>query len=211
MHFRPRWHPSLWFSVHAPVVAVAPMAQPEAEPTMSVTEAPPVRFSVGADTQVFSGGFSVGAQASVEGDVLGLFVEGAGVALAADDGSYRWDRLGLASAHLSVAVLASDSARLRLLGGVDSVFAPDLIVAGPSLGIGGVVWLVGPLALEGSTTATFWPHLQVDARANLALGFGPLAFRIGARALWLDDRGLVDGVAHGDLLVGPSAGFSLVF
>jgi hypothetical protein len=81
----------------------------------------------------------------------------------------------------------------------------------PSGGLSGTLWIYGPLALEGSFIATPWPVVQLDGRAGLAVGLGPVGLRAGWRAQLLDDRGVVDGVVHRDLFTGPYVGASIVF
>jgi hypothetical protein len=67
---------------------------------------------------------------------------------------------------------------------------------------------------ESSTRGVQWvliPHLQLDGQAGLAVHLGVLTLRAGWRALLLDERGLVDGEVHRDVLGGPFGGLGLNF
>jgi hypothetical protein len=74
-----------------------------------------------------------------------------------------------------------------------------------------VVWLGGRVSLEGSFMVTPFPFTQLDGRAGLAVGFDQLGLRAGWRVQLLDDRGLVDGIAHRDVFNGPYLGLAFVF
>ncbi len=196
-----------FFYAASPAVVVAqPVDQEEPE-----VESSGVRLSAGVEGQGYRGGFTLGALVGIEGDRWGFNASGQNIAVLAEDGSGRFDHLQVATAHLTYAFLTGRYGRMRFEGGADAVFAPQLIVVGPTGGISGTVWIGGPFALEGSAMVTPWPYLQFDGKIGLALGLGPVGIRAGFRAQLLDDRGLVDGVIHQDSFLGPYVGVSLVF
>ena len=189
----------------------APSAVVAEEPTEQPSN--PIRVSAGAEAAGFvtGRGFTLGAAASVEGDRWGFAVTGMNITVRADDGTSGFDNLQVATAHLTFAFLTGQYGRLRLEGGADAVFAPNLITVGPTVGLSSVIWIGGPFALEGSLMVTPWPFTQVDAKAGAAVGVGPVGFRAGFRAQLLNDRGVVDGVVHQDIFLGPYVGVAFVF
>jgi hypothetical protein len=187
-------------------VVVAQPVPEEPEP-----ESPGIRLTAGLEGQGFRAGFTLGALVAIEGDRWGFTGSGQNIAVLAEDGSGSLDHLQVATAHLTYAFLRGSYGRLRVEAGADAVFAPDLIVVGPTAGLSGTLWIGGPFAIEASAMVTPWPYRQFDGRAGLALGLGPVGLRAGIRAQVLDDRGLVDGVIHQDAFVGPYVGASLVF
>lgn len=203
---RPRLYS--WHFHHPPHLYVAPAPVVEARPEPATQESS-VRFTAAGEVHAFSAGASLGAGFLLEGERLGLSLNAAHLVVAADDGQGGVDRLQQLNAHLTYALLSGDRGRLRLEGGLDTVFAPDIITLGPTGGLSAVLWVAGPLALEGSAMVTPFPHRQLDLRAGVGLGFGPLGVRAGWRTLVLDDAGIVDGVSHVDVFNGPYLGVAL--
>ncbi|MBS1150177.1 MAG: hypothetical protein H6Q89_1875, partial [Myxococcaceae bacterium] len=189
-------------------VSVTEPAEPEPEPQ---PESPGVRLSAGLEGQGFRNGATLGVLLGLEGDRWGLNASGQNIAVLAEDGSGSFDHLQVATAHLTFAFLTGRYGRLRVEAGADAVFAPNLIVIGPTAGFSGTLWIGGPFAIEGSVMVTPWPYRQLDGKLGAALGLGPVGIRAGVRAQVLDDRGLVDGVIHQDSFLGPYVGLSLVF
>jgi hypothetical protein len=207
--------PSYGFIYAAPrsrvvLTPAEPEVQEELEPEQE-PESPGIRVSVGVEGQGYRNGFTAGALIGVEGDRWGFSGSGQNIAVLAEDGTGRLDHLQVATAHLTYAFVTGRYGRLRVEGGADAVFAPDLIVVGPTAGFSGTVWVGGPFAIEGSVMLTPWPYRQFDGKLGAALGLGPFGIRAGMRAQVLDDRGLVDGVIHTDSFIGPYVGLSLVF
>jgi len=198
------------FGYAAPVVVVVE-AGPRLLPPEPEPEPAGVRLLVGIEGQGYRGGVTLGATVGVEGDRWGFFASGQNIAIEKDDGTKGYDHLQVATAHGTFAFLTGRQGRMRFELGADAVFAPNLIVVGPTGGLSGTLWLFGPLALEGSAMVTPWPYLQFDGKIGLALGLGPVGIRAGLRAQLLDDRGLVDGVIHQDTFLGPYLGVSMVF
>ncbi|MFT3838044.1 MAG: hypothetical protein QM723_13745 [Myxococcaceae bacterium] len=174
-------------------------------------EDPPLRVVAGAEAQGYLSGFTLGVNAAVEGVRWGFNVNAQNMAIRKDDGTPGFDNLQQVNAHLTFAPLVGQYGRIRLEGGIDSVFAPDLIVLGPTVGVSGVWWVGGPIALEGSIMYTPWPFTQVDAKAGLGVGLGAVGLRAGWRFQMLNDQGRVDGVSHTDVYNGPYVGASVVF
>ncbi len=155
-------------------------------------------------------GLTLGLTGQFEGENWGLVVAAQNIAVKSLDGP-EYDSIQQVSARLTYSFLNGKYGRLRAELGVDTVFAPDLIALGPTGGLSGSLWIGGPVALEGSVTVTPYPFLQLDYRAGVAVGVGPVGLRAGWRTQVLDDRGLVDGVIHKDTFMGPYVGVSLVF
>jgi hypothetical protein len=156
-------------------------------------------------------GFIFGGGATVEGERWGVTLFGQNIAVKADDGTNGTDNIGVLTARLSFAFLTGKYGRLRVEGGADTVIAPNLVALGPVLGVSGLVWVFGPLALEANAFVVPWPYRELDWRAGVVLGVGPVGIRAGWRTQVLDDRGWVDGVIHRDSFMGPYAGLSVAF
>lgn len=210
---RPRRHASFGYSTYyAPGYYVAPApAVMVAEPVEQAGAESTVRVTVGVEGQGYLNGATLGVLGTFEGERWGVSLSASSLLLKADDGSQGVDVIGDFTAHLTFAFLTGQYGRLRAELGADAFFAPDVIMVGPTGGLSGVVWLGGPLGIEGSVMVTPWPYTQIDARAGLALGLGQFGIRAGWRVQALNDRGVVDGVAHTDLLNGPYVGLSFVF
>lgn len=210
------WYGPPYYYGYAAPMAVAPapaVVAPNNEPEQGSS----IRVTAGAEAQVYSpsfsngnGGFTLGATASVEGERWGFTASGSNIAVRSEC-CVPFDTIQSLTAHLTFAPLIGERGRLRIEGGADAFFAPDLIVVGPTLGLSGVVWLAGPLGLEGSAMVTPWPYRQADLKAGLALGLGPVGLRAGWRLQVLNDQGLVDGVVHQDVFNGPYLGAAVVF
>ena len=187
-------------SVQPEVVETEPPAPPST----------PLRVSAGVEAQGYLTGFTLGATASVEGDRWGFVASGQNIRARADDGRNGYDNLQVITAHLTFAFLTGQYGRLRLEGGADAVFAPNLFALGPTAGLSGVIWVGGPFAIESSAMVTPYPFIQLDGKLGAAIGVGPVGFRAGVRAQLLNDRGVVDGVVHQDLFLGPYVGVAVV-
>ena len=182
--------------------------QPTTVPALE-SEEPGTRLVAGIESQFFGNGFNIGANVAVEFGPVTLAVSGANITVRADDGTNGWDNLQHVAGRIGYTVLTGKRGVWKAEAGADAIFAPDLIVVGPTVGTSGSVWLVGPLAAEGSGYWTFYPYDQVDLRLGAAVGIGPLGLRAGWRFQLLSDRGLVDGVVHTDIFTGPYTGISL--
>jgi hypothetical protein len=196
---------------YAPMAVVPPLVATQPRPSSDETE---LRIVAGVEAMVYAireVGYTVGVHGQVEGDRWGLVLAAQNISVQALDGSGTYDQLQQAQVRASFAFLTGRFGRLRAEVGADAVFAPNLISVGPSAALTGTLWLGGPLALEGSLLVTPFPFWQLDYRAGLALGLGPVGLRVGWRTQLLDDRGLVDGVVHRDVFMGPYAGVALVF
>ncbi len=194
---------------YAPPVVVAPA--PAVQPVAVEEASSPVRVSVGLEGQGFLEGANLGVLASFEGERWGVSLSAADIIVRADDGTSGFDHIGDFTAHLTFAFLTGEYGRLRLEAGADAFVAPHLMALGPTFGLSGVVWFGGPLGLEGSVNVTPWPFTQLDGKLGLALGIENWGLRAGWRVQVLNDRGVVDGVAHQDIFNGPYLGLSYVF
>lgn len=182
---------------------LVPMGAPEAR------DARPVRVDMFADGGVVSQGYSVGVGMRLEGERLGFGAKLNVFDLATDDGSDGRDTLTLTSLHPSVSLVSNDTLRLRVSGGVDIAFAPDVAMVGPGVGTSAELKLVGPLRLEASAQWTPLPFTQLGGDMAVAVDLGTVRLRAGYRSTYLNDQGRVDGIAHTDLLAGPYGGLSL--
>ena len=173
-----------------------------------------VRVMAGAEFEFFTNqtrGFTLSLAASLEIDRWSASLSGQHLTVAADDGTDGDDTLQQMGARLGYALLIGPRGRLRAELGADVIFAADVTLLAPTLGFSGTVWIAGPLALEGSLTGAAYPFWELDGRLGLVIGMGPLGFRLGWRTQLLDDQGVVDGVAHRDVFMGPYAGLGFVF
>ena len=156
-------------------------------------------------------GVTVGAVMRVEGARWGILVSGQNIAVRSLDGP-GLDLLQQAQVRLTYAFLSGRYGRLGVELGGDAIFAPSLTTIGPSAALSGTLWIGGPFALEGLVLVTPLPFWQLDYRAGLAVGLGPVGLRAGWRTQVLDDRGLTnDGLVHRDVFMGPYVGASIVF
>lgn len=196
------------YGYYAPTVVVS-SGQPVA------TEPSNLRATAGADFMYFvanaNKGYTLGINGAFEGERWGFNAMAQNIAVAADDGSNLVDNLQQVNAHVSFAFLTGTYGRIRAELGADAVFAPSAVFLGPSIGLSGVLWIVGPLAFESSVYGTVYPFWQLDWKAALVIGAGPVGFRVGWRTQVLDDRGTVDGVVHRDVYMGPYAGVGVAF
>jgi len=197
---------------YAPPVVVAPApVPPPTEPLPEAEAVSPIRVSLGIEGQGFIGGANLGVNAMFEGERWGVSLSAADIIVRTDDGTEGFDHIGDFTAHLTFAFLTGQYGRLRLEAGADAFVAPHLITIGPTFGMSGVVWFGGPVGLEGSVNVTPWPFTQLDGKLGLAVGIENWGLRAGWRVQVLNDRGLVDGVAHQDIFNGPYLGLSYVF
>ncbi|MCY1021075.1 hypothetical protein [Pyxidicoccus sp. MSG2] len=133
------------------------------------------------------------------------------LALPTDDGTEGVDRLTLVEAHVSHVLYVHPRARIRAEAGVSTARAPDVTLVGPSMAISAEACLLGPLDVEARAQLTPLPYRQFDGTAGVALHLGGFVMRGGWRGLFLDDQGVVDGIAHQDSLHGPYLGMGLAF
>jgi hypothetical protein len=165
-------------------------------------------INLGAEGQVRSGGGSLGANLMIEGERLGLNTQFVALFQQADDGTNTTDSIKLFSSYLTFAVLANEHGRLRLEGGVNTAFAPDMTAIGLSGGLSTVWGIGGPVGIDAALHYTPWPFIDVDWSAGLVFSLSPAVLRFGIRQMILDDRGNVDGVAHRDVFTGPYLGLA---
>ncbi len=185
-------------------------------PVQSVDGVPadpdPIRLSASVEAMAFiqsQSGFALGAAVGFESGRWGFNVSAQNISARADDGSLVMDQIQQLNAHLTFAALTGQYGRLRFEAGADTFWAADLTVITPTIGMSGFVLVAGPVALEGSVMVTPYPIRQLDARAGLAVGFGPVGIRAGFRTQMLDDQGLVDGIVNQDVFMGPCLGLGL--
>jgi hypothetical protein len=176
-------------------------------------EAATLRVTAGLEAMTYvvgDPGVTVGLHAHVEGESWGFFISGQNIAVKASDSS-SFDTIQQLSARVTYSFLNGRYGRLRAELGGDSVFTRELTALGPTGGLSGTLWIGGPVALEGSVMVTPVPFFQLDYRVGVAVGLGPVGLRAGWRTQTLDDRGVVDGVAHRDTFMGPYVGVAMAF
>lgn len=216
----PRYRPS--YSAHLygdAVVATAELLTAVVEasspgPRVAVREqrdVQPLELRMGLNVGAMGGGLSGDAFLGIEGEALGIAVQGTQLVLPTDDGSPGTDDLRLATMHVTWAPVSTDRVRWRLEGGLSTAQAPDVFFVSPSIATSLEVCVAGPLDLEARVQGTAGTYRQLDASAGLAVHLGALMVRGGVRGLVLDDAGRVDGVQHVDRFVGPYAGAGFVF
>ena len=172
---------------------------------------PGLRTTFGAQGQVGSDGSSgaVGINMSLEGERFGISGELSAIHIQGRDEFSTADDIQLLNIYGTYAVIAAPRGRLRVEAGLTTAFAPDLVTAGPGIGLSGILGVLGPLGIEGAVHVTPFPYTQFDWSAGLAIGLGPVGIRGGWRRIWLDDRGLVDGIDHQSAFSGPYLGLTL--
>ncbi len=196
---------------YGPPLAAAPttLVSPDEDSEPAI-----VRGTAGLEFLYFtnqSRGYALGLNASVEIDRIGGSIAGQHLSVATDDGTPGDDMLQQLSVRVSYAILVGTQGRLRGEAGLDTIFAADVTVTAPTIGFSGTLWIAGPLAFEGSLHASVYPFWQIDGRAGFVVGLGALGIRVGWRTQLLDDQGVVDGVEHRDIFMGPYAGLGFAF
>lgn len=170
--------------------------------------APRVDFT--ADAGLVSQGLVMGMGMQIDGQRFGLGAHLNMLNLATDDGSPGRDHIALLAIKPSILLVSTKNVRVRVSGGLDVAFAPDVTMVGPGLGTSAMLRLVGPLMLEGNANWTPLPFTQLSAEAGLALELGPARLRGGYRAIYLNDQGRVDGNVNQETFQGPYAGLALM-
>lgn len=172
-----------------------------------------IRTALMGEAQGFTSGdgglFSAGIL--IEGVRWGVDVDVRHIVVSTDDGTEGTDTLRLFNGAVTWTLFGNQTARIRLEGGFTAAFAPDVIVVSPQAGLSWAFGFGGAWGLEGLIRASLIPHTQVEWSAGFSYAMGPLGFRAGWRRIFLDDRGIVDGVAHQDVFAGPYLGMGLAF
>lgn len=184
---------------------------PEAEVRASPSRPSPLSVRLGVDGAALTTAAGLGAFLGIEGERAGVDGRALALVLPTDDGTEGTDSITLMNLHLTYALLAEKTARLRIEGGISSAHAPDLTAIGPSLALSFEACLAGNLDLELRGQATPYPYRQLDGQAGLALHLNTFVLRGGWRTLYLNDNGLVDDVEHEDVLSGPYVGLGFAF
>ncbi len=186
-----------------------------ASPGLQAREAPALFLSLGLDGAVGRSGAAsaFGGTFAIEGERFGLNTQITGIRFRYTDDPLpgSGNSVGLANAFLTFAVVATPIVRIRIEAGVMSAFAPALVAVGPGMGISGTVRVASPVRLEASAHATPYPFDEFDWNAGVSVALGPIALRGGWRRVWLNDRGLVDGISNQDVFSGPYFGISFPF
>ncbi|CAM4429398.1 hypothetical protein [Corallococcus exiguus] len=190
---------------------VAETSNPRPVVVQQQRNAQPLSLRAGLNGGIMGGGVAGDAFLGIEGEALGIAVQGTQLVLPTDDGTRGTDDIRLAILHITYAPVSTDRVRWRLEGGLSTAHAPDVLFVGPSLATSLEVCVAGPLDLEARVQGTAGTYRQLDASAGIALHLGALNVRGGVRGLVLDDAGRVDGIQHIDSFVGPYAGAGLAF
>ena len=74
-------------------------------------------------------------------------------------------------------MIANEYGRLRIEGGVNSAFAPDMTAIGVSGGVSTVWGVAGPVGIEGAIHYTPYPFIDVDWNAGFVLNLSPAVLR----------------------------------
>ncbi len=156
-------------------------------------------------------GGTFGASIGFEGQRFGVNAQFTSIFPDWNNGSsyFGADAIKLFNAYLTYAIVATPHSRLRIEAGAMSAFTPDLSVVGPGGGVSLVLNVFGPFGLEGAVHGTPYPYRELDWNAGLALTFGPLGLHGGWRRIFLDDKGLVDGIRNQDSFTGPYLGIGV--
>ncbi len=158
-------------------------------------------------------GFAGNLALSIDGERLGFNGEIAGFALNGSSGFDSSNAMGLGTAHLTYAILASDHGRLRIdLGGSivswpDTALRTGAMAFGPDVGLSGRLSLVGPLGVEGHARVTPFPHAVTDLEGALAFRFGAMAVTGGWRHVFVDGDATLPSLRFS----GPEFGLAVLF
>lgn len=171
----------------------------------------PVAFVFGGAGQIRNNGPTFGLNLGLEGERFGFKTGFDWISAFTDDGTAGTDNIYLFNAHATYALFANEDGRVRLEGGFNSAFAPNLSTIGPSGGLSVNFRLIGPLGFDGAFHYTPFPFEQIDWTLGGAIAIAPAAIRVGWRAVTLDDRGRVDGIAHRETFSGPYIGLAFVY
>jgi hypothetical protein len=148
---------------------------------------PPVVTTIGLDAQELSGGAIGGLSVLFEGSRWGLGLSLTGLHAGVDYELERTRALGLASADLSYALIASPNLRLKLELGLGSAHPSGATMFGARFGASGKMVLAGPLSLEAALRVTGAPYTFAEAFYGGALSFGAVAARVGRRVVFYED------------------------
>lgn len=195
--------------VYPPVYASEPYVENTNEPARPYV--PENHTVLAAELNPVTEGIGLAASFRLDGISWGFVADGRLLTLGAEDGSANVDSISLANAHLTYALLSGEYGKLRLEAGIASAFAPDLIVAGPSVGSTVTLNLSPWFGFDAGLHGTPFPFRRIEWSAGAHLALGPVGLHTGWRVIDLDDAGLVDGVSHRDVLAGPYAAASLTF
>jgi hypothetical protein len=183
------------------------MPPPSVEVDEKAGSIPKAVFS--ADAGLVAQGRALGFALQADGERFGLSARLHMLDLETDDGSPGRDNISLLSLKPSALLVSTESLRVRVSGGLDVAFAPDVIMVGPGVGSSAQVRLLGPLKAEASVNWTLLPFTQLTGDAGLAADWGPMGVRGGYRAIYLNDQGRVDGYVNRELFTGPYVGLGL--
>jgi len=208
------YYPPYFYDPYAYPVAGQPVL-------VQQTPGPKITTTLALEGQTFgtldSGGYhsrgnsgAVAGKLGFEGQRLGVNLQFTSIFIPRDNVSLGsgHDTIGLFNLYGTYALISHPHGRLRIEAGLTSAFAPDLTVAGPGGGFSAVI-LLGPVGIEGAIHGTPFPYRQLDWNTGLALNLGPLGLHGGWRRIYLDDKGLVDGIRNTDVFSGPYLGLTL--
>lgn len=202
--------------LQVPEARAAPPADapvPRTAPAKAPVHTIPKIFMFGFDMQLVREGSGMALHLGVEGYRAGFNLRVERLGLRADENNGGRDSLGVLSSHLSYALLMGDRGRVRAEAGLSGLRVREATFVGPGLGVSAEYYLLDVLAVEGRVYVTPMPYRQLDAVGGLVFYFFDDLFGVrgGWRLLGLDDAGLVDGLVHRDLFMGPTLSLSLVF
>jgi hypothetical protein len=184
--------------------------RPEYEYPPELVQQLTARASLGGGATIQGGAFA-GGSFGVEGERLGFHfgLDELHASNGFDSFSSR-SRYTHASAHLTVAAVATDVGRLRLDFGGSYLSWPDagpdagVTAIGPDVGISGQLGLVGPVGIEGYARLSPYPVVALDALAALAFHAGGFAMTVGWRDLSIRRSGPISTPVG---FSGPQIGF----
>jgi len=214
-----------YFGYYAPYYYPAyayPVAPPQ-QPTVAQQAPPPVvHTTITAEAQAVgssgSGTFStdrggiVGLSARIEGERLGLNARFTSIFPQwgnTFDSYVGWEAIKLFDLFITYALISTPHSRLRIEAGLSSAFTHWLTTAGFGGGLSLVANVFGPLGIEGAVYGTPYPYRELVWSGGLSLTFGAVGLHGGWRRIFLDDRGLVDGVVNKDSFSGPYASLGI--
>jgi hypothetical protein len=196
-----------------PVPAQPAVAQqapaPTIHTTLAVQSSTISSASAGSDIFASDHGGTFGASIAIEGKHFGISAQFTTIFPDWKGDYFGPDAIKLFNGFFTYSIASHEHSRLRFEAGVMTAFTPNLSVLGPGGGVSLAVLVVGPLGLEGAIRGAPWPYRELDWNAGLTLELGPLGLHGGWRRIFLDDRGLVDGIRNQDSFTGPYLGLGV--
>jgi hypothetical protein len=159
-----------------------------------------------------SNGGLLGTRLLLEGQPLGVSLAGSALFLPIE-GSQDHDAVFLGQVRMTFLLAASPLGRLRAEAGAHVAAAPLVSFVAPGVGLSGTIHLSGPWGLELRAHGNLWPYTELDVRSGLTVSVDTVGVSVGARALYLNDKGVLGAVNADDtddFVAGPYVALAIL-